>query len=131
VKQLTKTQLKARTAVVGKLNVSADALREAIEQFNDRTAALFEEVVEPALEAYNLLIEEADSVRAEIHDEAEAWASDRSDRWQESEAGSTHSSWVDDWSAEIEQLMIDPPDPIEVPELSEGETLEGLPEAAE
>lgn len=69
--------------------------------------------VEDALARYNLALAEADVFRSEIADQFQNEYDDKSEKWQESDAGSAASDLIDEWSNvdfEMVEFQLDHPE---------------------
>lgn len=130
MKRLDKTQKIDWTNHQKSINEARNALEQAIEKFNIALAAN-SGPVQAALEVLNEAVVNADTWRGEIADAMEEYAGERSDNWQESDAGSTYRGWIDEWSNELEQIDLDLPEPLEVPDCEAADALEQLPETPE
>jgi uncharacterized protein YidB (DUF937 family) len=57
-----------------------------------------------AISAYNEKVEEFNSVMEDVVSEAQSYFDDRSEKWQEGDAGEAYSSWI----SALENTRIDP-----------------------
>jgi uncharacterized phage infection (PIP) family protein YhgE len=94
-----------------------DTLHTITNQYNDQIEKI-KEMLEPELAQLNQLREKIESGVEAIEDEAsslvgdmEGYYEDRSEKWQESEAGEQYQEWTDAWS-NIE--LPDVPEEVEV-----------------
>jgi hypothetical protein len=83
MKRLSKDRKQQRADLVTRLNDAAEAVRAALVAVNAEIAGK----LNSAIENYNLILSVAEAFRDEIVSELEHYASDRSDRWQNSERG--------------------------------------------
>jgi hypothetical protein len=82
-----------------------------------------------AIEVYNERVDDARAFAEGVASEMDDYMSDRSDRWQESDAGSAYSAWKEEWeNADFSPLDMEDLPTVEEPELTAAETLEQLPE---
>ena len=63
--------------------------------------------------------------RDEIVSEMEHYASDRSDRWQNSERGQSHEAWKQEWEV-LDVTVLDAIDEIDEPAMAHANELESL-----
>lgn len=127
MKKLTKGSQAELDALRVRIAKTAEGVESAIEKFNETMSEAWDDVA-AAVDEYNELIGEANEVRENLHEEMESWASDKSDRWQESDAGQAHADWRGQWEEEFETIdEVEKPDSIEVPEMTAAEAIENLP----
>lgn len=147
MKALNKNNLSEKDGHVSKLREKFDALSEAVEKFNeahmeeyyllmdainkhnDKVSELFAEV-EEAVDEYNSAVEDAEQFRTDITSEMEDYRADRSEKWQESDAGQQYQEWVSAWEEELRVIEISRPDPIDADE-PEALSLDDFEDAAE
>jgi hypothetical protein len=86
------------------------------------------ERVESALLSLNEKIIEAEEWRGDMASEMQDYFDERSERWQESDAGSNYQDWLTEWGSELPEVELDAPEDVEMPEVEALDTLEGLPE---
>lgn len=102
--------LKECEAAATKLNGAVDAFNEVVEQHRG--------VVEEAVGEYNEKVDNLRAIYEDIHSEADSYMGERSDRWQESDAGQSYQEWIDQLSdPSIEPIEIDLPDPLDYPDI--------------
>lgn len=96
-----------------------DTLRTTINQYNDKIEKI-KEMLEPELEQLNQLREKIEEGVETIEEDAsslvedmEGYYEDRSERWQESEAGEQYQEWTVAWSNILSELP-DVPEEVEV-----------------
>ena len=94
MKKLSKTQIDMRNALAIELDAKFDAVREAIEDLN-KTIASANEFVE------------------EVHSAQDDYFSERSEAWQEGDAGSAYTDWMSEWEFSLEELS-DPTDDVDL-----------------
>lgn len=70
------------------------------EQLKKKTA-LFEEL-EKARDQFNVMLEEANEFRQEMNDLMQEYFDEKSEKWQEGDAGSTYQDWMGEWESELE-----------------------------
>jgi peptidoglycan hydrolase CwlO-like protein len=129
MKKLTKQQIEARDMLGIAINDAVAEANEAIDAFN---AALDEKRgdIESAIAALNAKLEEARNWRDEIVSDQDAYYSERSDKWHESEAGENFEAWKQEFeNAELDDVEIELPESIEHVDSDVADTLDGLPES--
>ncbi|WNM70219.1 hypothetical protein [Myxococcus phage Mx1] len=113
MKKLDKKQTQRQLELVKSLGNKAGDLREAITVFNEKLAAARVEV-EERLKDYNEALDEARGFRDDVVADMEAYVDERSEKWQDSDAGSAYISWKDSWEQlDLEDASLDIPDDIE------------------
>ena len=78
------------------------------------------------MEKLNGTIEAANEWRNNIHSEMENYYDERSEKWQEGDAGSAYSDWKDNYGNEFDAVEIELPDELEMPDVAVVEALEEL-----
>ena len=130
MKNLSKTQQKELSDLVERLRDSSDLITAAVTKFNETMTFAWDGVA-GALEAYNSVIQEANAFREQVAADQQSYIDDRSEKWQESDAGQAYEAWKQEWEGTLDELQMDPPQEAEEPDLSAADTLEGLPEQVE
>jgi hypothetical protein len=121
MKRLSKDRKQQRADLVTRLNDAAEAVRAALVAVNAEIAGK----LNSAIENYNLILSVAEAFRDEIVSELEHYASDRSDRWQNSERGQSHEAWKQEWEV-LDVTGLDAIDEINEPEMAHPNELESL-----
>ncbi len=105
------------------IDKTLDACREAAEELeaaidaHNAALASIRDRLEAAVSTYNERIADLRSVYEDIASEARSYFEDRSERWQESDAGQTYSEWVDQLeNIEMEDVDIEMPEELELPD---------------
>jgi uncharacterized protein YukE len=124
--KLTKQQQADLDKLVESSQEAHKALTEGIDAFNEALEAARAKLTE-SIEKYNATVEQANEFMTAIHDDMDSYYSDKSERWQEGDAGNAYQEWMEPWGTEIDPLEIDLPDDIEHPEDVLTETLNDLP----
>jgi hypothetical protein len=127
VNRLSKDQLAARETIVTRLNSAGEAVTDAVNAYNEAMAAEWAKV-EEAIADYNAAVESANEFRDGVHADMEGYYEDRSEKWQEGEKGSAYSDWMNEWDEYFSELEVDPPNPVDEPDLGEADALADLPE---
>lgn len=129
MKALTKASLADKSKHQQAIDVAVTELESAIGGYNETVNAA-KQKVEDALKKLNDAISSADNWRDGIHADQESYFEDRSEKWQESDAGQNYSAWMDEWSQEFEQVELEYPEELEMPDVSGACALDDLQEAA-
>lgn len=126
MKKLSKAQEKQRDTLIEVLNKAAEDVRIAVEKIN----TAIDDNLNPSIEAYNSVLEDISTFKDEIVADMEVYADERSDKWRESDAGSSYNSWQAEWE-NVDLSELSTVDHIDEPEMEHAETLGGLPLEAE
>lgn len=78
------------------LGTARKEIEEAVKKYNEQLETLNETLAE-ALEKYNGVIVDCQGFIDEIASKIEGEINDRSEKWQEGDAGQAHQSWLDQW----------------------------------
>lgn len=125
--KLNKSQVQQRDVLVAALQDQQEEVELAINHFNEQMIELFA-AVEEAIESYNGTVRDAAEYVSTIAQDAESAFDERSERWQESERGERFREWVDEWmNVVLDEVQIEQPEEVDVPDLCAAETLENLP----
>jgi predicted nuclease with TOPRIM domain len=129
MKALSKEQIRERADLVTKLREKHESLTETIEVFN---AALttHQKAVEEALQSLNGVIVEGKDWLEGISQEQSDYYEDKSEKWQEGENGQNYDAWKELYEnvSGTDELTIEFPDPLEVPDCELPDELENLPD---
>lgn len=126
--KLTSDQESRRQSIVERLRVQREVIEARVDDFNGAASTAWDRV-RLALEDYESVRTEAEELRDEVVSDGESAISDKSEKWQEGEKGQAASSWVEEWSGlDLEEIELEEPDEIEIPDLSHADDLEALPE---
>lgn len=126
MKKLTKDQLKQHEELLSRLTTAQDELKDAVTEFNDKASALRQEL-QPKIEEYNEAVAAANSFVEEIHEEQQNFFDEKSEGWQEGDAGSNYTAWMDEWGLSLEEASIDDFEEIEAPDTGDVESFDQLP----
>lgn len=106
------------------LTAEAAALGKAIDDYNNGMLELRDDV-EDAIANYNERRGELKGIYEEIADEARTYYDERSERWQEGDAGSDYATWVETLeNFDIEEIEIELPADLEMPDIIDFEEIE-------
>lgn len=129
-RELTSAQTTERDRISEELQTAHEELEAAVSAYNNALEEL-KNPVEEALEKLNAALSDARDLRDEIVNDAEEYIGERSEKWQDGEAGQAVSEYKSSWEyAEIEEASIEFPEQIEMPDI-DPEVLVNLPESAE
>ena len=126
MKKLSKEQCKQHAAISAALSSAQEDIKSAVEIYNEKVKALFAEILQPEVDAFNKAKDDATTFLQEIHGEQESFYDERSEKWQEGDAGSSYQDWMGTWELEIEELELEEPTPFEEPTLDGVDEFEGL-----
>lgn len=92
-------------------------LERAIDSYNEKLQELFEEI-KGAEADYNQALQECRQFCADRAQEMQDYYDERSDAWQEGDAGESYTQWKDDWEAfdNVDDIDIEQPDSLEYPD---------------
>jgi len=127
MKSLTREQIQTKLKLAQQLAEAGEDLQETIHRFN-ATLHIASAEIQALQGRFNELVQEAQGFVQSIHDEQETYRDDRSDRWNESDAGQTYEVWMDAWDASLEEIDLDLPEEIAEVPLDALEILRDLPE---
>ena len=125
--KLAKKQLKQRQDLSAQMEAAKEELEAAVETYNGAMSEAWEKVSE-ALNRLNETITAADEFRSEIESEQEEYYDERSERWQEGDAGQAYQAWKEDWGTELSEVEMEKPDDLEMPDVEAVENFEMLNE---
>src|SRR5262245_34126167 len=93
MKKFTKTHLDQRDAFAKALRERYDDLSTLVEQYNTTMQTLWDEIA-TAQDAFNQAIVDARDWLEGVEGEMEKYYNDRSERWQEGDAGQAYQEWM-------------------------------------
>jgi hypothetical protein len=118
---LTMKQAAICTKLVEDLREAAADIRGTVAEINE----LVGEKLTPAVKTYNAILDEAESLRAEVYRAMRDYYDSKSVKWQNSKAGISFVSRMDVWhDADFSGISF--PDDIEPDDMSHATDLEGL-----
>lgn len=130
MKRLNKQQQSEVDDLATRLRTAGEEVTKAVENYNT-IAKVGWTPVESAVAAYNALVQEANSFKEQIAADQQSFMDDKSEKWQEGDAGQAYQQWMDSWSEDIEEVSLEAPSEVDQPELEAADTLEGLPQEVE
>jgi hypothetical protein len=119
--RLNKTQEAKKDELVTRLNtVKADVLAAYV-----HVITLIDEKLNKRIQEYNEILSEVESFRDELVGDMESYYDDRSEKWQEGDAGSNYQEWKGEWEAlSVDEVPeVDHPDE---PQMDHADELEGV-----
>jgi len=133
MRKLTRDQIKERDDFVKSIASAGEELMEAIDEYNSKKKELFEAITEK-LDALKEAVACADEFRENIHGDMDAFAGEKSDKWQESDRGQSYQNdFMEPWNESLTDLLegelnLDEQDDLEMPDV-DGliETFENMP----
>lgn len=127
MKKLSKPHETERSEHVANLREAQTSLEAAVEAFNSGLEELAQPVAD-AVERYNEALANAREFCEGVASEMESYYDERSEKWQDGDAGSNYSAWKDAWddAANADDIAVDMPEPIEMLDVDHAETLDDL-----
>lgn len=114
--KLNKNHIEEKERIEGALRDAHEKVESAFEQYNLTMEEEWNKVRE-AVDAYNAHVSEANDFRGGIASDIEGYISDKTDKWQEGERGQAFLAWQEAFeSDDIEEIDMEKPDDLEVPE---------------
>jgi DNA anti-recombination protein RmuC len=126
MKALSKKDAGRKAELVGEIQDKATELSTAVAKFNDELAKLREDLTATVTE-YNEVVQTAEEFRADMLSQMQSYFDEKSERWQEGEAGQAYQQWINDWEGgALTQIDLELPDDISEPSDEASAELEGL-----
>jgi len=137
MRQFTGTQKQQHAAIVTQLEAAKAALELAVTAINEQLVEDFAAVelaiakfnedaanafaaVEVARDAYTDALGAAAAFVEDVRSDAQSYFDDRSEKWQEGEAGEAYQEWLDELDAvHLDAAEIDEPAEVELPDRPE------------
>jgi len=129
MKRLPKEFEARRQQLIESLEAASGEVESAIERMNEVILEAKEEA-EAAIEAYNSLVRDAAELRDEAQQAVQDYFDDKSDKWQESEAGEKYQTWINGFDdIEAIEIEVEFPSSIDCPdvETTQGDLKENWP----
>jgi hypothetical protein len=125
--KLTKKERAEYEVHTADLSEAAAKLYRAVDEYNAAVAEA-RDALEAPLAAYNAALEVAGAFVAGIHEASQEAYDDKSERWQESEAGQNAYAWLESWeSIDFDPVELDEPVELEEPDLRHSDEMDALP----
>jgi len=116
MKKFSKEQQTEIDKTLAEIAEAETKLTEAVETFNEWLESNSSDI-EAARTVYNEKLAELQAVYTNIAEAAREYYEEKSDKWQEGEAGEAYNEWLDQLeSIDLEEIDIELPDPIEMPD---------------
>lgn len=132
MRKLTKAEAKEKDELLEKLRAAEGRIEDAMAILQTRIDEIWEKEVQPAVEAYNDIISEANSFREDIAAKMEDYFSEKSERWQESDVGCDFQEWMSSWQDELDECDVEKPESFfDASEMTAGDDFEALSEELE
>jgi hypothetical protein len=131
VKSLTPGQVMVKLNLINVIIKRQAFLDAVITEYNEKLGKANEKV-QKAIDALNESIADAESWREAVFTDMEDYASERSEKWHESESGQKFLDWKETFEGEFQPVEIDLPDDVEMPDADDvAELLEQLTDSPE
>jgi len=128
--KLSKKEDAEREVLAAKLENAAQELEQKIADFN-RMLWESNSILQEAIDAYNDVLDQAQSFVEEISEAAENEHAEKSESWQESDRGQAAYEWVEEWrNVELDYVIIDMPDELSLHIEDNASILRDLPNQA-
>jgi chromosome segregation ATPase len=126
--KLSKAELERRSSLVQSLSDKKGQLEAEIEAYNSEVQEL-RGSVEEALDGYNTVLVEAKAFCDDIASTRQSEYDEKSDKWQEGDRASAAADWISEWeNFEGDEIQLDWPEELELPDAEHGEALDGIAE---
>jgi hypothetical protein len=117
VKKLDKQQRERKAELLEAAFAAREALNAAVARFNELMAQEWAGVEKEA-EALNAAISDLTSFRDEVMQSMEDYAGERSEKWQESEAGQNYAAWMEQWEGlRVDEVELERPADVDEPDV--------------
>lgn len=111
MKGLGKKQRARHTELWGELDEAEDKLQAALDRFKEAAETVWDKEVQPALDELNEIREKANEFIVEVTGDAENYYNDRTEKWQEGDAGQALETFRGTWeNGEMDPLELEMPD---------------------
>jgi len=126
MKALSKDQSKQKGTLIDDIRTAHAELGTAVIEYNAAMEKAKDEV-QGKLNALNEKLQEAGEWVGGITSDMQSYYDEKSERWQESEPGQNYSSWKEDHeSLSFDEVEIDFPEDLELPDCGVADELDGL-----
>lgn len=116
MKKFTKEQQAEIDKAIQEASLAQDELTEAIGEFNQQKDDIVA-TLEAAVEKYNEKIQAIKDAYESVAEDARAYYDERSEKWQEGDAGTNYMEWIDQLEAvDLDEVELDIPEDIEMPD---------------
>jgi hypothetical protein len=125
MKRLDKKQQAYHEKLATQLKEAGDELNVAIGAFNAAVAQLHGELA-PKVDAVNVAIEAVNEFVMQVHGDQESYYDERSENWQNGDAGSAYQDRMSEWDLVLDALELEEPVPFDEIEIDEMDAFENL-----
>lgn len=117
MKHFTHQQVADIDSLAESCATKGDAIKRAIDAYNEAMASHIEAIKE-AKDEYNEELAGLREIMEGLHQDAEEYQGNRSEKWQEGEKGRAYSRWVDSMEgiSQLDALDFDTPEPMDHPD---------------
>lgn len=130
MKQFTGAQKAQHAEILARMEQKRAALELAIADYNHIMGREFSPV-EAAKVALQEVIDEGSAFLATVREDAQSFFDDKSEKWQESEAGEAYGDWLTELDRELEAVEVEEPDEVDTPDVDAIDTFEGIRQGVE
>jgi len=113
MKRLSKEQVKEHGEIGAALHGAQQELEGAIQKYNQRVTEAYSELA-PFVTAFNEQVDKANDFIEAVHDDQQAYFDEKSDKWQEGDAGSAYADWMGTWEFNVEEAELEEPSDLEL-----------------
>lgn len=128
MKSITKIQSEQLNSFKSALEQKQENLESAIADFNADAQELWANLVADKIDDYNKTVVATQNFIDQTREEIQTYYDERSESWQSGERGTSFDEWIDGWDVSLEEIDIDSPDGIDLPDFEAVGQLEELPE---
>ena len=125
MKQLTKDHLATKSQIEQDLEAREAALVQAINDLNEHLNETATKI-EALQDEYNTAVGAANEFRESVLNDQEAYFDDLSERQRESGNGQSYADWMSAWSGTLEEVEVEVPEALEIPDFTALEALQDL-----
>jgi hypothetical protein len=122
MKKLSKRDEERRAEIITRFQAATAEIDEAIVAVN----AIIDEQLNTAIDRYNEVVNNLDGLRDDVVAAMEEYAGDRSEKWQEGDAGQSYEEWKSEWE-NLDASELSKVEAIESIDTNHAEALEALP----
>jgi hypothetical protein len=116
MKKLSREQMKEYADLNARLHDAYARLDAPIARFNEAVAKAYAELqLQPEVVHLNETVEAVNSFIETVHADQQDYYDERSEGWQDGDAGSTYDDWMSAWELEVGEVEFEEPVPMEPP----------------
>jgi hypothetical protein len=131
MRRLSKDQLARRERIIAEMARLGDQINDEIRAANEHFRDYLEVHLSNKIAAFNAYVDEAEELREEITSDQAAYFSERSESWQDGDAGQAYQEWIDEFEASADHIEVEPPEMEEVEFTAEIDVLVSWREAVD